>query len=114
MNTTFGSQTVSFVSLVGSGVFTEYGEEVMSEVSVDVAGCRHRPLSAVEASELFGNVARQMWRTTAPPVAAAVSALSGGRLLVDGVEFHIIGGGQTFEDAAAPFKVTLISEIHVE
>ena len=115
MDTTFGAQTVLFVSLAGTGIFenNDFEQEIMEEVTVPVSGCRHRPLTAQEASELFGDMARQVWQTTAPPVAAAMGVSSTGRLLVDGIEYHVIGGAQTFVDIAGkPFKVTVVSEVH--
>lgn len=110
----FGSQTVAFVTLVGTGEYNDYGDEIITETEVAVAGCRHRPLSAKEAAESFGNVAQQLWQTTAPPEAAAIAAASTGKLKVDGTTFHIVGGAQPFEDFSDPFKVTILSEIHPE
>lgn len=111
---TFGSQTVTFVTLVGTGVYDDFGVELTTETAVAVEGCRHRPLSAAEATEALGNVAHQVWKTTAPPEAAAAAAKSTGHLTVDGVKYFIIGGAQAFEDMSAPFKVTILSEIHPE
>lgn len=110
----FGSQTVGFVTLVGTGVYDDRGFEVTTPTEVPVAGCRHRPLSAAEASEVLGDVARQVWKTTAPPEAAAVAAKSTGQLKVNGQTFHIVGGATPFEDFNDPFKVTILSEIHPE
>lgn len=110
----FGSQTLVFVSLVGTGTYDENGFEITSEAEVSVAGCRHRPLSAAEAAEAFGNVARQVWKSTCPPEAAAVAAKSTGRIRVDGRVFHIIGGATAFEDFTDAFKVTIMSELYPE
>jgi len=107
----FGSQTVSFVTVTGTGVFDEFGNEGTTEVDVPVTGCRHRPLSAAEAAEAFGNVATQVWKTTAPPAAAAVAAKSTGTLKEGGRTFHVLGGAKPFEDMSNPFKVTILSEI---
>lgn len=113
-NADFGSQTVAFVSLVGTGEFNDFGEEAMTEVEVPVYGCRHRPLSAKEATEALGSVAEQIWKTTAPPEAAVVAAASTGKLKVDGKTYHILGGAQAFEDYTDPFKVTILSEFYPE
>jgi hypothetical protein len=110
----FGNKTVSFVTLEHTGVYDDFGVEQVNEVPVSVTGCRHRPLSAAEATEALGNVAHQVWKTTAPPEAAAAAAKSTGHLTVDGVTYYIIGGAQPFEDMSAPFKVTILSEIHPE
>lgn len=108
---TFGSQTVTFISLVGTGTYDDFGFEITTEAEVEVEGCRHRPLSAKEAAEAFGNVATQVWKTTAPPEAAAIAAASTGKLTEGGRTFHILGGAQPFEDFADEFKVTILSEI---
>lgn len=107
----FGSQTVTFVTVTGTGVYDEFNNETMTETDVPVTGCRHRPLRAEEAAEMFGNVATQVWKTTAPPEAAAIAAKSTGTLKEGGRTFHILGGAQPFEDLADPFKVTILSEI---
>jgi len=113
-NTDFGTQTVGFVSLVGTGEFDDFGFEITTETEVPVYGCRHRPLSAKEAAEALGNVAEQIWKTTAPPEAAAIAAASTGKLKVDGKTYHILGGAQAFEDYVDPFKVTILSEFYPE
>lgn len=107
----FGSQTVAFVTVTGTGVFDDNGFETTTEVEVPVTGCRHRPLSAAEATEALGNVGRQVWKTTAPPEAAAIAAKSTGTLKVGNKTFHIVGGAQVFEDYNDPFKCTILSEI---
>lgn len=107
----FGSQTVSFVTEVGTGVIDEYGYETKTPTDVPVIGCRHRPLSAQEATEILGKVATQVWKTTAPPDAAAIAAKSTGVLKEGGRTFSIIGGAQPFQDMTDPFKVTILSEI---
>lgn len=107
----FGSQTVAFVTVTGTGVYDDNGFETTTETEVSVAGCRHRPLNAKEASETFGEVGTQVWKTTAPSQAAAAAAGSTGTLKVDGRTFHILGGVQPFEDMNQPFKVTILSEI---
>lgn len=110
----FGSRTLTFVSLVGTGTYDDYGIEITTETEVPVYGCRHRPLSAAEAAEAFGNVARQVWKSTCPPEAAAVAAKSTGRIKFGGQVFHIIGGATPFEDFTDPFKCTIMSELYPE
>lgn len=107
----FGSQTVTFTMLVGTGVYDSDGLEGMTESTVSVAGCRHRPLKADEAPVDVTNLATQIWKTTAPPEAAAVAAKSNGRLTVDGVAYEILGGAQPFEDFSGLFKVTILSKV---
>lgn len=107
----FGSQTVTFTTLVGTGVYDADGIEATTPTPVAVKGCRHRPLKAEETPVWLTNLATQIWKTTAPPEAAAVAAKSTGRLTVDGVTYEIIGGAQPFEDFTSPFKVTILSKI---
>lgn len=107
----FGSQAVTFTTLVGTGVYDADGTEVTTPTPVTVPGCRHRPLKAEEMPVWLTNLATQVWKTTAPPEAAAVAAKSTGRLTVDGVTYEIIGGAQPFEDFSSPFKVTILSKI---
>lgn len=108
---TFGSQTVTFTTLTGTGDYDADGLEVMTPTPVSVKGCRHRPLKADEMPVWLTNLGTQVWKTTAPPEAAAVAAKSTGRLAVDGVTYEIIGGAQPFEDFTDPFKVTILSKI---
>jgi hypothetical protein len=107
----FGSQTVSFVTATGNGVFDEYGIEGTTDVDVPVTGCRHRPLRADEVPISLGEVATQIWKTTAPPEAAAIAAKSSGTLKEGGRTFFIVGGAQPFEDFSDPFKCTILSKI---
>lgn len=108
----FGSQTVTFVTVTGAGTYDELGGETQTTTSVAVAGCRHRPLRAEEMPEWLSNIATQVWKTTAPPAAAAIAAKSTGKLTVGGQTFQIIGGSQPFTDyTTSPFKVTILSQI---
>jgi hypothetical protein len=107
----FGNTTVGFVTITTSGEPDEFGVRPETETIVEVAGCRHRPLSASEASEVGVEISTQVWKTTAPPSAAAIAAESTGRLTVDGDTFQIIGGAQPFTDMdSRPFKVTILSK----
>lgn len=110
MSDDFGSQTLVFTVETGTGEYTDYGEEIVTESTLSVSGCHHRPLSAAEAAEAYGNVARQVWRATCPPVAAVLAAKSTGRFTEGGKTFHIIGGPQPHRDFTDPFKVTIDSE----
>ena len=109
-----GSQTLTFVTQVGTGVVNDFGEEIVTDTPTAVEGCHHRPLSATEAAETYGNVARQVWRATCPPSAAVTAAKSTGRFTEGGKTFHIIGGPKQFEDFDAPFKCTIDSEYFPE
>lgn len=107
----FGSQIVYFVTRVGTGVFDEYGYETMTEAEVPVEGCYHQPMRAEEATQILGTVATQLWKTIAPPEAAAVAAKSTGTLKEGGRTFHIVGGAQPMRDFTNPHHVTILSEI---
>lgn len=114
MSDTFGSQTLVFDVLVGTGTFDDWGEEITTPGTESATGCRNRPLSAAEAAETYGNVARQVWRATCPPSAAVSAAKSTGTFTEGGKTFHIIGGPKQFQDFDAPFKVTIDSEYFPE
>lgn len=108
----FGSQTVTFIVETPTGTPGRLGTKTLIPTPVAVTGCRHRPLTAKEAADVMTNVATQVWKTTAPPEAAAVAAKSTGKLQVDGVTYDIVGGAEPFEDFADPFKVTIYSQVH--
>ena len=111
---TFGSHTLTFIVETGTGEYDDYDQEIVTESTVDVTGCHHRPLSAAEAAEAYGNIARQVWRSTCPPVAAATAAKSTGRFTEGGKTFHILGGAQPHGDFSGPFMVTIDSEFYPE
>jgi len=107
----FGGQTVTFVSFEDSGVPDALGRYAQVETTVDVAGCRHRPLTFKETAEYALDTATEFWRTTAPPEAAVLAAKPDGVVRVDGVTYQIIGGPRHHVDLdGSPFKVTLISK----
>lgn len=107
----FGGQTVTFVSFVDSGSPGALGTYVQAETSVDVTNCRHRPMTFKETAEYDIDVATEMWKTTAPPVAAVVNAKADGVIRVDGVTYRIVGGPRCFTDMSGrPYKVTIISQ----
>lgn len=112
MTVELAGQTVTFITVTGTGVYDADGMETMTETEVPVDGCRHRPLRAEEAPQWVTNLATQVWRTTAPAEAAALAATSNGLLKVDGVTYRIVGGAQPFTDMAGePFKVTVLSTV---
>lgn len=107
----FGNTTVGFVTITTSGEPDEFGVYPETETVVEVPGCRHRPLNATEAAEVGVSIGTQVWKTTAPPEAAAIAAKSTGHLKVGDDTFHIVGGAQPFSDMGSrPFKVTILSK----
>jgi hypothetical protein len=107
---TLGGQTVTFISVTGSGTYDSLGVEATTRTEVDVMGCHHRPLRAEETPEWLTNIATQIWKTTAPPEAAALAADANGELEVDGIAYHVIAGAQPFTDLSGRVrKVTILS-----
>lgn len=106
----FGGQTVTFVTFtLGAADTLGVKPEIPAEIAVK--GCRFRPLSASETAQAEVDVATQVWKCTAPPVPAALTADSTGYLKVDDVTYNIIGGAQPFTDmAGVPFKVTVLAQ----
>jgi hypothetical protein len=108
----FGSDTILFVTLTETGVPDAAGVMTFTRTPVAVPGCHHRPLSAAETPEWLTDIGTQVWKTTAPPQAAAIAAKSTGELVVGGVTYRIIGGAQPFKDFTPNvFKVTILSQL---
>jgi hypothetical protein len=110
----FGNQTLVFTVTTGTGEYDDFGAEIVTETTESAHGCRNRPLSAAEAAEAYGDVARQVWRATCPPSAAVTAAKSTGKFTEGGREFHIIGGPKPFQNFSAAVKVTIDSEFYPE
>lgn len=103
---TFGSQTVTFIA-VTEGTPDRLGVPAQVRTEHTVTGCRFRPLSAEETVALT-NVATEVWKCTAPPVADVLAGKAVDELKVAGVTYQIIGGIKPFEDFTDPFKVTVL------
>lgn len=86
---TFGGQSVGFVTVTDSGEIGLGGIRSQSRVLVVVSGCRFRPAGS---SEVDGrsDVASEVWKLTAPPVAAALIADSTGELVWDGTTTPVL------------------------
>jgi hypothetical protein len=129
MSSTFGNQTIEFVSVdpVAGAEQDELGTRQLTGLNTDtpgtpVYGCRHRPLSpggqgsrearAEQEPEVNVSVATSWWQTTAPPAPAVLAAKPADMLRDEnGDLFQIISGIQIFPDGnGAPFKVTILSE----
>lgn len=108
----FGGQTVTFVALTDTGTPGPLGTYPQAETLTPVEGCRHRPLSAKETAEYDIDVSTVVWKTTAPPDGAVLSAAADDVIRVDGVTYQIIAGPQHHVDMdGSPFKVTILSQI---
>jgi hypothetical protein len=109
----FGNQTVIFVTTTPGTVVGSLGEKTPGTIQVSVTGCRHRPLRDDETPEYLTDIATQVWKTTAPPVPAAINAAPDGQLIVNGITYKIVAGAQPFPDpqGVGIFKVTILSYI---
>lgn len=107
----FGGQTVTFVTVSEDlNNRDRYRNPIRVRTEVAVPGCRFRPLTAKERQEL-GDIVRDPWKCTAPPVAAVLNADAIDEVKVDGITYQIIGGVRTFPDMGGNnFKVTVICE----
>lgn len=108
----FGPDTVTFVTLTDSGTAGKLGTKVQVPTEVDVEGCMHYPMSASETPEFLTDIGTQVWKTIAPPEAAAIAAKSTGQLKVNGVTYRIIGGAQPMTDfSPGVFVVQILSKL---
>lgn len=88
--TTFGGQAVEFVTVSrGTAGYLGLGRE--SRNSDTVFGCHFRPVNSIETPEGATDVATEVWKCTAPPVAAPLAATAGDELKWDGNTFQIVG-----------------------
>lgn len=107
----FGRQTIAIVSVTEDLGRDHYGNPTAIRTETSVSGCHFRPLPATETVKDSGQVVRDHWKATCPPVAAVVGATSRDEIKVDGVTYQIVGGPRVFADIAGkPFKVTVICE----
>mgnify|MGYP000234516719 CR=1 FL=1 len=109
---TFGGQVVTIPVTTGTGEYDELGNELVDTESVDVGGCRHRPLSVSETPDWVTNIGTQVWKTTAPPDEAILALDTDSTIVVDEVAYQVIAGAQPFTNrSGAPFKVTVLSKV---
>lgn len=107
----FGGETVSFVTFTLSAQPDELGIKAEEPAEVAVTGCRFRPLSATETTQTEFDVATEVWKLTAPPVPAALTADATGYLKYGSETYQIIGGARPFSDLSGrPFKVTILAQ----
>lgn len=116
----FGASVVTFVTHVDAPTPGELGTYPQVPSTFDAPGCRHRPLTFQETAELQFDVATEFWRTTLPIGEYSESLLNQIRaiqpddtIMVNGVEYSIIGGVRLFDDFSGPFKATLHSKRHI-
>jgi hypothetical protein len=121
----YGRATVTFLSVTPGDTADELGTYPMIKTGVDVPGCLHQPVKDTttgsglgglrrEFEEIGSSIATQWWRTTAPPVAAALAAQASDFLRVGGADYQIVGQPVHFEDfKGRVVKVTILSERQV-
>lgn len=104
----FGSQTVTFVAYSDTGTPGYLGKKAEVRTEVEVAGCHFRPASVTETPDGESNVATEVWKLTAPPVAAVLNAKSTGELVYAGETFQIDGPVMPKFDLGALHHVTVM------
>lgn len=109
---TFGGQVVTIPVTTGTGEYDELGNELVDTESVDVGGCRHRPLSVSETPDWVTNIGTQVWKTTAPPDEAILALGTESTFDESGVTYQVIAGVQPFRDMNGNlFKCTILSKV---
>ncbi|WPH57639.1 hypothetical protein [Mycobacterium phage WXIN] len=113
-----GGQTVVFVTVTEDPTQRDrYKKPLRIETDTPVRGCRFRPLTAEEktnlstSNELRGDidVITDPWRCTTPPSPTVMNAGVGDVVKVDGVTYQIIGLPRVFPDfRGRPFKCTVL------
>lgn len=115
----FGTDSVTLVARVDSPTVGELGTYDQTEVTLELPGCHHRPMTFTETAELQFDVGTEVWKTTVPireydpSVRAALLAVKpDDRLRVGGVEYNIVAGVRAHNDFSGPFKATIVSNKH--
>lgn len=113
-----GGQTVMLVTVTDNpAVRDRYNKPEQVETETPIRGCRFRPLTAEEktnlgtSNELRGDVdvITDPWRCTAPPHPALLNAGVGDVVKCNGETYQIIGLPRTFPDyRGRNFKVTVL------
>lgn len=111
----FGGTTVTFVKLTEDLTNRDrYGNPAQIAMSTDVTGCLFRPAKFTETSPIDTQQVLQLWKCTAPPVAAVLAASATDSVIVDGVTYQISGGTEVFADfSGQPFKVTIYCDLQL-
>lgn len=103
----FGSQTVTFVTITQGTEGRFEHQPVPTDVDVD--GCLFRPLPGSE-TVTETDIIRRPWKCTAPPVAAAVNAIATGQLRYGGDTYQITSVEPFPDDFGLVHHVTVIAE----
>lgn len=105
---TLGAQTVTFVSFTEGATPDSLGIKPETAVEVEVAGCVFEPLRVDETPQTEVDISTQVWRCTAPPVAAAVNADGTGLLKYGGITYQIVGGARPCRDFAGALSHVVV------
>lgn len=86
----FGEQVVTFVTVTSTGQPGRGGLKEKTKTETAVSGCHMRPFTT---SEIDGqtDVATEIWKCTAPPVAAALAAKPSDEVKHAGLTFQVHG-----------------------
>lgn len=113
----FGPDVVTLVTHVDSATVGDLGTYTQEEVTVELTGCHHRPMTFTETAELEFNVGTEVWKTTVPireytesVRAALLAGKPNDTLRVNGREYNVVTGVRAHNDFSGPFKATIISE----
>lgn len=105
----FGDQTVTFVALVKTGE-DRNNEPIFTRNEVAVTGCRFRPLRVNEKVGVT-DIATEVWKCTAPPVAAVLNAEAISELKYLGETYQLLGEVSPFTDfSSVVHKVTVLAQ----
>jgi hypothetical protein len=121
----FGGQTITILHRSQTGI-DDLGAAIITTVSTDITGCRHRPVApttsgsgrearAEKTTEVGVGVATSWWKSTIPVnranLEAVLSIQPDDALMVDGQIYQIISGSHPFTDGSGRlYKVTVVSE----
>lgn len=122
--TYLGGQTITIVKRTQTSV-DDLGAAVYTTSTVDIKGCRHRPVTPVtsgsggearaeKTTEIGVGVASSWWKSTLPiepATQAAILGLQPNDYIVEaGITYEIISGAHPFTDGkGVPFKATIVS-----
>ncbi|MGV0785113.1 hypothetical protein [Mycolicibacterium sp. XJ775] len=109
----FGNQTVKIVTVTETGAPGYLGKKAEARTEVEVAGCHFRPASVTETPDAETDVATEVWKLTAPPVAAVLNAKSTDELIYAGETFQIDGPIMPKYDLGALHHVTVMCKKQV-
>lgn len=104
----FGGETVTIVNITESVTEDEWNIPLPDPEETVVGGCRFRPMAFTETIGLTDKPG-QVWKLTAPPVAAVLAIKPDSQIKFGDDVYEIEGGARPFTDASGSlFKVTVL------